>query len=65
LPDEHVVVAGVLRRRGRALMVHRSSQREWYPDACDLPGGQVIAGEAARHALARELDEELGVVSPR
>lgn len=63
LPEEHVVVAGLLRRRGRALMVHRSPQREWYPDAWDLPGGHVIAGEAPRHALARELDEELGVVA--
>jgi len=35
--EEHVVVAGLLRRRGRALMVHRSPQRRWYLDAWDLP----------------------------
>lgn len=56
---EDIVVAGLLRRRGRALMVHRSSQRRWYPDAWDLPGGHVEVGEVPRLALVRELREEL------
>lgn len=60
--DEHVVVAGLLRRDGRALMVHRSPRRQSYPDAWDLPGGHVVEGEEPRAALVRELQEELGVV---
>lgn len=60
---EHVVVAGLLRRGSRALMVHRSPQRQWYPDAWDLPGGHVMEGEDPRAALARELRQELGVAA--
>jgi len=56
-------VAGLLRRCGRALMVHRSPRRHWYPDAWDLPGGHMLDGEASRRALARELDEELGIAA--
>lgn len=61
VPDEHGVVAGLLCRRGRALLVHRSARRRWYPDAWDLPGGHVQEGEAPHHALVRELREELGI----
>ena len=57
----HVVVTGLLRRHGRALLVHRSPTRRWYPDAWDLPGGHVETGEAPHHALERELGEELGI----
>lgn len=60
-PDEHVVVAGLLRRHGRALMVHRSLQRRWYPDTWDLPGGHVLFGESPSRALARALEDELGI----
>ena len=63
MPEEHIVVAGLLRRRGRALMVHRSPRRRWYPDAWDLPGGHVEVGEVPRRALARELQEELGIAA--
>lgn len=62
-PEQHVVVSGLLRQRGRALMVHRSPQRQWYPDSWDLPGGHVLDGEFPRQALARELDEELGITA--
>jgi 8-oxo-dGTP diphosphatase len=63
MTEEHIVVAGLLRRRGRALMVHRSPQRRWYPDAWDLPGGHVEVGEVPRLALGRELHEELGITA--
>lgn len=63
MPEEHIVVAGLLRRRGRALMVHRSPQRRWYPDAWDLPGGHVEVGEVSSLALVRELHEELGITA--
>ena len=62
-PEQHIVVAGLLRRRGRALLVHRSSQRNWYPDTWDLPGGHVLDGESPHQALRRELEEELGIVA--
>jgi len=63
MTEEHFVVAGLLRRRGRALMVHRSPQRRWYPDVWDLPGGHIEVGEVPRLALARELREELGITA--
>lgn len=63
MTEEHFVVTGLLRRRGRALMVHRSPQRRWYPDAWDLPGGHVEVGEVPRLALVRELQEELGITA--
>ena len=63
MPEEHIVVAGLLRRRGRALMVHRSPQPRGYPDAWDLPGGHVGVGEVPRLALVRELREELDITA--
>lgn len=56
-----VVVCAVLVRGDRALLVHRSPHRRWYPDVWDLPGGHVEDGEDPRAALVRELREELGV----
>lgn len=60
--DQHLVVTGILRQRGRALLVHRSPDRQWYPDVWDLPGGHLASGEEPRAALTRELQEELGIV---
>jgi 8-oxo-dGTP diphosphatase len=55
------VVAGILRdRAGRVLIAERPPGKHgaghW-----EFPGGKVAAGESPRAALARELDEELGV----
>jgi 8-oxo-dGTP diphosphatase len=60
-PDRHEVVAGIVIRAERVLLCHRSSDRAWYPDTWDLPGGHVDAGELPAHALVRELREELGI----
>lgn len=58
----HLVVAGLMRRAGRGLLLHRSPTRAWYPDCWDLPEGHIEAGEASdAAALRRELVEELGV----
>lgn len=57
----HRVAAGLLRAGDRVLLCHRRSERRWYPDVWDLPGGHVRDGEDARQALVRELGEELGV----
>jgi 8-oxo-dGTP diphosphatase len=59
---ERRVVAGLLRRRGRVLLGHRSPERHWYPDIWDLPGGHVEDHEQPPQALARELQEELGIL---
>ena len=57
----HLVVVGALMREGRVLLVHRRPDKHAYPDLWDLPGGFIEAGESELDALARELDEELGV----
>lgn len=58
---EHHVVAGLLRAGDCVLLCHRRSDRRWFPDVWDLPGGHVDEGEDPRVALVRELGEELGV----
>ena len=55
------VVAGLLVRDGRVLLCHRFAGRQWFPDVWDLPGGHVECGEPPINALARELEEELGI----
>jgi 8-oxo-dGTP diphosphatase len=62
--EMHKVVAGVLISRQHVLLCHRNPDRKWYPDVWDLPGGHVDALEAPPDALARELEEELGVRVP-
>jgi 8-oxo-dGTP diphosphatase len=59
-PPVHVV-AGVLRdARGRVLLARRTAGRD-LAGAWEFPGGKVEPGETALQALARELEEELGI----
>jgi 8-oxo-dGTP pyrophosphatase MutT (NUDIX family) len=55
----------MLIRDGRVLLVHRSPDRDVFPDVWDFPGGHVEPGESAPDALVRELTEELDVVIER
>lgn len=55
------MAVGALVRESRVLLVHRRPDKRANPDVWDLPGGLVEAGESELEALARELDEELGV----
>ena len=55
------VVLGALVRDGQVLLGHRSPDKHAYPDTWDLPGGVIEAGESELAALARELQEEIGV----
>ena len=56
-----VVVALILRGREVLICQRRSDQPmalKW-----EFPGGKMEPGESAEEALARELDEELGIVA--
>jgi 8-oxo-dGTP diphosphatase len=54
------VVAAVIEREGKTLVCQRAVGK-WHALKWEFPGGKVEAGEEPREALARELDEELGV----
>jgi mutator protein MutT len=51
----------ILRDGDNVVMCHRHPDRAWVPDVWDFPGGHVEAGETPQRALARELEEELGL----
>jgi 8-oxo-dGTP pyrophosphatase MutT (NUDIX family) len=57
------VVAVLYRREGALYMpfVARRQDLSSHPGQIGLPGGQVIAGESAWQAAAREAEEEIGV----
>ncbi|WP_354379190.1 NUDIX domain-containing protein [Streptomyces sp. PvR034] len=54
------VGAVVLDRDGRAFAQKRGPHRRLFPDAWDVVGGHVEAGETLLEALAREVEEETG-----
>lgn len=56
------IVNGLLLRDGKILMTHRSPERPTYPNTWSFPGGHVQAGETLQRALARELNEEIGII---
>jgi 8-oxo-dGTP diphosphatase len=55
------VVGAILRKGDRLLLCLRSREREYYPGVWDVPGGHVAEHESLQDALARELQEELGI----
>jgi 8-oxo-dGTP diphosphatase len=55
-----VAVAVLIREDGRVLLAKRPVGKV-YAGWWEFPGGKVEQGEAAAHALARELAEELGI----
>jgi len=62
LPPALTVVAGIIRREGRILICQRKRgsrhELKW-----EFPGGKVEHRETPRDALARELQEELGIAA--
>lgn len=54
------VVSGVVIREGRVLLSQRPTSKD-YPFCWETPGGKVEGNESHHQALARELDEELGI----
>jgi 8-oxo-dGTP diphosphatase len=55
------VVAAVIERGDRRLLIGQRRRDDSSPLKWEFPGGKVREGEAAEAALARELREELGV----
>jgi 8-oxo-dGTP diphosphatase len=59
-PALRFVVAALIMRGGEVLICQRRPDQpmalQW-----EFPGGKIEAGESAEEALARELDEELGI----
>jgi len=55
-----VVVAAVIERSDRRLLIGQRRKNDTSPLKWEFPGGKVRDGEAPEAALARELREELG-----
>ncbi len=55
------VAAGVLIRADGKVLLAQRPERKVYAGFWEFPGGKVEAGETARVALDRELDEELAI----
>ncbi len=55
------VVAAVIEREDRRLLIGQRRKDDSSPLKWEFPGGKVREGEAAEAALGRELREELGV----
>ena len=56
-----IVVAAVIERSDRRLLIGQRRKNDTSPLKWEFPGGKVREGEAPEAALARELQEELGV----
>jgi 8-oxo-dGTP diphosphatase len=54
------VVAAIIEREGRILVCRRHPDHA-HPLKWEFPGGKIEPGESPREALARELEEELGI----
>ena len=55
------VVAAVLFDRGGRVLIAQRPTGKALAGRWEFPGGKVAAGESERHALIRELREELGI----
>ena len=55
------VVAAVIERNDRRLLIGQRRKNDTSPLKWEFPGGKVNHGETPEEALARELREELGV----
>jgi 8-oxo-dGTP diphosphatase len=60
-----VVVAAVIERADRRLLIGQRRSNDSSPLKWEFPGGKVEEGEAPETALARELREELGATLRR
>jgi 8-oxo-dGTP diphosphatase len=60
MPNAVVVVAAVIERSDRRLLIGQRRRGDTSPLKWEFPGGKVKQGESDEMALARELREELG-----
>jgi 8-oxo-dGTP diphosphatase len=60
-----VVVAGVIERADRRILIGQRRREDTSPLKWEFPGGKVEESETAEAALERELREELGVTLRR
>src|SRR5215472_13938746 len=56
------VVAAILERDGRILICRRTPEQA-HPLKWEFPGGKIEPGESPEEAVARELEEELGIAA--
>ncbi|MBN3563401.1 Nudix family hydrolase [Aliamphritea spongicola] len=56
----HVAAAAIFNPQGKVLLALRS-KKQHQGGLWEFPGGKVESGESVRDALARELEEELGI----
>jgi len=56
-----IVVAAVIERSDRRLLIGQRRANDTSPLKWEFPGGKVKEGETPEEALARELKEELGI----
>lgn len=56
------VVAAIIEKNGKILLAQRDASSD-QAGLWEFPGGKVEAGESQPQALARELDEELGIIA--
>lgn len=56
----HIAAGALVDPRGAILICQRPAHK-LYPGEWEFPGGKVEPGESVEQALARELDEELGI----
>ena len=56
-----IVVAALIERSDRRLLIGQRRKNDTSPLKWEFPGGKVRDGESPEAALARELQEELGV----
>lgn len=58
----HVVAGVIFNATADAILLARRPSNKHQGDKWEFPGGKVEAGEGVERALARELEEELGIL---
>jgi 8-oxo-dGTP diphosphatase len=57
-----VGVHGIIAQGGKLLVLKRAPTMSYQPGTWDLPGGHLAIGELFEECLAREIEEETGLV---